>query len=628
MYHGLMARNPRFESEKVRFNVVAALMLGVLLVSLASAYWFSTSHDPLRTRPVNLLTLQIGDLTLGIPETWQQAETDGPANRHPLAVFVDPENTNCRLTITLREMSAPATPVDVLYHTLDRLRQGQLFRTHDQRTLRYGSKFAVFYVGSLNSGPNQVVHCVTVLSEDAQRYWILDLSETVSGRWNFTNAGLLYQIAHSMTDHGLLDATLQQLHDASIWFTPPPGLRALVQTDWDGASPLTMLPPFDGTLLSVTRLRSVPDHQVSGSDDPLSPRLLIRDQFEHEMGRQPLDSEIQELTISGVSAYRAVMNRVHDREFSRQLWYVRPHDRRGLLIEVLFDSSLLPPISIPETVTQLIEASLATTPGSLSHWSGPDAIDRATERGVEIVQRQMEQFPRLVQPRWVYHLIDGIDDVVGFMVERVLPIRPTEEMQLHGRTKAVLFSQLRFEFDSVWSAARDGYRSRQQVRRYVIRPQRSDVTSAEESVFDDGELTFSSVRVDGQKQEWSVPVPDGYVRAYCEDLWPVDDRDLPALVWMSQDRLPPSPCWITVAGQSAGRVTALRIRRMMSMDADMVHLDDHQQVHHAQWPYRSGRTVAGAQASRRVPKEVLVSRVRWFAEHEQEVIEELDRDDY
>ena len=623
-----MAKKQRFASVRIRSAVIATSMLGVLLVSLALAQWFTTTIGA-SGRPIpRVVSHLITPLEVELPEDWQRVPNSN-VTPDTLAVFSNPDHPGHQFRVVFRRLATPATPIDILQQTITQLKGSEPFESIYHTSVRDGSMWITHYIGVLGGQTNRLHH-LSILTEDAQRYWVLDLSEPLDEISNIVaQTNLMHQICQSVTDHGLLDAEQMDLKRAAIWFDAPSSLRTRIPNGWDPVQPVLYIPHSVDPQLWLIRLRCVPPISTTSENNPLSPATLLAQRFEWLAGRPPSPSEQRSASLHGVRAWSVVMNRTADAAFSHQLWYVQPHVGRAILVEVLLDG---PATHIDEQrIITLVEAAVSTDPeqDAADDWGERHRMDAARDRGVAISDRQRGTVSRFDE-EWSYHLINGLNGaVVGFAVEHILPAQPDRELPRRGRSKTVILGTVRAEIDQQWAVAQGGSGYRAIVQRSIASRHGGPLqwVMTQKRVLEHETLSATHLTATGQETTWSVPVPLGYILPAYEDIWPLEGQNLPALVWLSRNHLLPQPYWIDAApANSDSSALELRIRPMMGMDADILTLDQTGRVVQYRWVDRGNRSNARVQGARRVDRDVLLEQIS--VDELERLHEELSRDDY
>lgn len=198
-------RRSLFSSGRVQNRVIAAIMAGLLLLSLSAAYAF-TQHRLAQNAPIKLAPVNIGDLHLKLPETWATQ----PLPDLPPEVLgqrlVDTRRPTRTLTILRLTSPEPVHGLQVMNRVLPRLWpegvEDTLETAGSQQVVRSGRAVVEWIGASRDEGDSVLVHMAADLTRDGQIHWLLYLADRVPKGDDAqdtlqSNLGLLRGVLHS-----------------------------------------------------------------------------------------------------------------------------------------------------------------------------------------------------------------------------------------------------------------------------------------------------------------------------------------------------------------------------------------------------------------------------------------------
>lgn len=200
-----MARQPRFHSLRTQNLVVAAIMLSLLMGSLALGFGLGLRRAGAAEAP--LVNRDVTGLTLRLPETWKPAGTVELPHGRTAARFADTKRpTRVLLAIRVRT-EQPTPPQDVLRGVLPTLWPPGLAETVETGSAQVAFKppYAVAeWVGASTSG-GQLLHVAADLTKDNSVHWLLYLTDRLQPGDDArdvldSNLGLLRSVLYLATE--------------------------------------------------------------------------------------------------------------------------------------------------------------------------------------------------------------------------------------------------------------------------------------------------------------------------------------------------------------------------------------------------------------------------------------------
>ncbi|MEP0763751.1 MAG: hypothetical protein HRF48_13545, partial [Chloroflexota bacterium] len=101
------------ESRRLQRAMIAALMIGLFMCSMALAYWLSESRPPPFRR------MSLSGLTLIVPNDWQQDPSLEPSwQERDVSALMDPTHQDRRLLIAPAPTPVPVSPIELVEQAL------------------------------------------------------------------------------------------------------------------------------------------------------------------------------------------------------------------------------------------------------------------------------------------------------------------------------------------------------------------------------------------------------------------------------------------------------------------------------------------------------------------------------
>jgi len=600
-------------TESNRTVITSIVMAGVLVVSLGLAYavtvtrqkpWAIGYEDNVQVVPVT-----VGALHLQVPDQFESIdETTTSLNGFDaLALFADQSAPGRTLRIGAITETRPRPPLAALNGMLNTLLSTQALQNIKQWqpviNFRVGTFFGAWYAGLHRATDGEYLHLMAVLTEDARRYWIIQLSHTI-GEPSLVleamkvNSRLIRLITGSASGRYLQEATPVDFQAAGFpqadppasktpahWL--PPGLWARVTADNVGQEPILLALNDDQPYLHTLRMRCVIDMERSAnsdppnSPDPLSPKTRLTQLFKDAAGRPPRPDELWTGHLDDIPLWR-ISHTNAPGTLIRQTWYAGTGNGRGLLFEILSEPQALAHASkwIKPLVTAFREHTTALSE------SDPTA-QAAIDRGRALAQYQLKTLPQRLTPGWGYYITRKNGLPIGCQIDRVMPINPSDPEVRRGFAELIRRVGTRdIQIHQQWQTDL-GNNEFSILSRWVTHHTQTgkEFTSIEKLQLRDHQLTAYTTRPQGEDLTWSVGVPEGFIWPMAEDIWPPDTSGIreptEALVWMTHTRGPPRPYWVQtptrrpshgspITGETP---TLLLIRPMMSLDSDLLAID-------------------------------------------------------
>ncbi len=613
-------------------------MACVLGGSLALAYALTVSRQvPWTigyTEDAQSRGVSVEGLELKIPERFEPVITaDPPTPAAGVTAYTDRSTPQRRLKVSLLSNTRPRAPLPALNQAIN------VFMSNAQRRsfkpwqpvapIRIGSFTGAWYAGLNQTPQGEDLHLIAVLTQDARRYWLIQLNHFVDEpslvfEAMKVNSHLIRLIIGSATGSYLRQASPTDFTSAGLaWLTPtadtdlpgvlPAGLTARVPTHNRGHGPILLIPEDSKARLHLLRVRGVLDTE---SQTGLSPQTWLAQTFENQEGRPPRPDEFSSQQIGNTQLWRLTLV-LKSAMLVRQTWYASLGHGRAVLIEAVCDPRALAQCGawiepLLTTWQQRLDANAPAAP----------ALEDAVARGEHIAQWQHRHLSQLMPPGWSYYLTEEDSRLIGWQIERVLPRVNGDPMPIQGkfwlnwRIGAHLATLTR-----TWQAGLDGRSMAMDSRTTILSPETGKQTTTQDQIRVDGQrITIEQVKANGQTHRNTVDAPQPLILPIAEEVWPVrlEDGWHPdgALVWMSYGEDTPQPYWVdqleqpqwggTSQADHAPPAAVVRVRPLMSLDADLLSLNENAAMLRYETQQPTGTFAGATVVARRVTREELI----------------------